>query len=245
MDKFSVLIVEQNSITRKLMRVVLESAGYGVFEAPNGEAGVRLIRDKSPDLVLQDLHLSEMDELELVKELRRSLRHRDIPICFFKPVEPSRLLQVITKYCTTPLAIAHQTKEKFNVFLLDGDPMELKPERLAWEAQGFELATCRNGKKGGEKDRQFSTDAALHGLMGPRLRGLDLRVPIRPLVISSSTDAYINAKYPRLGEKVGSNAFGVGRPNLKKGVEALGVASNLPSYRYPVLHSQMLEENDL
>ena len=49
-----ILVVEDNPITRKMLRFALESEGYHVLEAGDGGAAIRLARDRPPALVLQD-----------------------------------------------------------------------------------------------------------------------------------------------------------------------------------------------
>lgn len=76
----NILVVEDNVITRKMMRLALESAGYGVFEAADGKTAVGAATKNHPALILQDLLLPDIDGLELVKELRKALTDRNVPI---------------------------------------------------------------------------------------------------------------------------------------------------------------------
>ena len=50
-----VLIVDDEKITRMMLRRVLEEAGYAVVEAANGLDGVELCRRERPDVVLMDV----------------------------------------------------------------------------------------------------------------------------------------------------------------------------------------------
>ncbi len=52
-----VLIVEDNEKNMKLARDVLQVKGYTTLEAVTGEDGVRLAKEKLPDLVLMDIQL--------------------------------------------------------------------------------------------------------------------------------------------------------------------------------------------
>ena len=52
-----VLVVEDNERNRKLVRTVLEHAGYDVVEAATGEQGVTTAAEVEPDLVLMDVQL--------------------------------------------------------------------------------------------------------------------------------------------------------------------------------------------
>ena len=71
-----ILVVEDNALNLKLVRDVLEYAGYDVVVATSGEDAVRLARDCSPDLVLMDLQLPGIDGHEALRILRTD---RDSP----------------------------------------------------------------------------------------------------------------------------------------------------------------------
>ncbi len=71
MNAATILVVEDNPITRKMMRFALESEGYRVSEAEDGRAAMSLAGDGPPDLVLQDYVLPDMDGLQLIEGLRR------------------------------------------------------------------------------------------------------------------------------------------------------------------------------
>lgn len=75
-----ILVVEDNERNLKLIRDVLQFAGYEVVEASSGEQGVALAQDCEPDLVLMDLQLPQMDGMEALRLLRTSPRTRDVPV---------------------------------------------------------------------------------------------------------------------------------------------------------------------
>lgn len=65
-----ILVVEDNALNMKLVRDVLQHAGFTVVTATTGEEGVRLARESSPDLVLMDLQLPGIDGHEALRRLR-------------------------------------------------------------------------------------------------------------------------------------------------------------------------------
>src|ERR1700733_14205403 len=57
----TVVVVEDNPITRKMMVVALQLAGYSAFGAGDGASALALVEQKQPDLVVEDLILPDMD----------------------------------------------------------------------------------------------------------------------------------------------------------------------------------------
>jgi CheY-like chemotaxis protein len=76
----TVLVVEDNRLNMKLVRDVLEHAGYVVVEAWTGEDGVALARSRRPDLILMDLQLPGIDGTETMRRLRRGVLADDVPV---------------------------------------------------------------------------------------------------------------------------------------------------------------------
>jgi two-component system cell cycle response regulator DivK len=76
----TVLIVEDNPRNLKLVRDVLEHAGFTVLSADDGEAGIALARERVPDLILMDVHLPGIDGVEALARLRSEARTAAIPV---------------------------------------------------------------------------------------------------------------------------------------------------------------------
>ena len=76
----TVLIVEDNDKNMKLARDVLQAKGYQTLEAITGEEGVKLAREKKPDLVLMDIQLPGINGIEAFRQLRAHENTRRIPV---------------------------------------------------------------------------------------------------------------------------------------------------------------------
>ena len=74
-----ILLVDDDAAIRKIIRKILETAGFEVLEAPNGETAILLMREK-PDLVLQDLILPDITGYDLVQKLRAVSENPLVPI---------------------------------------------------------------------------------------------------------------------------------------------------------------------
>ena len=77
---YVILVVEDNERNLKLLRDVLEYAGYDVRVARTAEDGITLAVSEPPDLVLMDLQLPGIDGMEALRRLRESSRTADIPV---------------------------------------------------------------------------------------------------------------------------------------------------------------------
>jgi len=75
-----ILVVEDNPKNLKLVRDVLRHFGYDVFEATTGEDGVRMAREISPDLILMDLQLPDIDGTEALRRIRTEVPSRPVPV---------------------------------------------------------------------------------------------------------------------------------------------------------------------
>ena len=75
-----ILLVEDNENKMKLCRDVLQAAGYDTVEATTGGRAVELAIEHSPDLVLMDVQLPEIDGVEALGRLREDKRTASIPV---------------------------------------------------------------------------------------------------------------------------------------------------------------------
>ncbi len=76
----TVLVVEDNALNLKLVRDVLEHAGYRVLEAGDAERAIELARAQTPDLILMDVQLPGIDGVEALHRLRADAATASIPV---------------------------------------------------------------------------------------------------------------------------------------------------------------------
>ncbi|MBL4665828.1 MAG: response regulator [Sneathiella sp.] len=75
-----VLVIDDDSNSRDLVRRTLESREWQVAEAENGLIALQNMKDAPPDLVLLDLMMPEMDGFEFLSHMRQEKSWRNIPV---------------------------------------------------------------------------------------------------------------------------------------------------------------------
>jgi CheY-like chemotaxis protein len=75
-----VLVADDESITRLLIKRLLERENFAVLEAQNGDEAVALVTRERPDLVLLDLNMPVMDGYEAIHHLRHDPSLTGLPI---------------------------------------------------------------------------------------------------------------------------------------------------------------------
>lgn len=75
-----VLIIDDDAACRRVYKNVLVKAGWFVSEVENGAEGIAELSDLTPDIILLDLMMPEMDGFEFISRLRENERWRSIPV---------------------------------------------------------------------------------------------------------------------------------------------------------------------
>jgi two-component system, chemotaxis family, chemotaxis protein CheY len=65
------LIVDDSGIIRKVARRILESLGFQILEAENGEQALEACKRELPDAILLDWNMPKMDGYDFLRALRR------------------------------------------------------------------------------------------------------------------------------------------------------------------------------
>jgi len=115
----NILLIEDDESIRDITQELLESEGYGVATAANGQAALQLLKsmDTLPCLILLDLMMPVMDGWQFMEKKRVDARLNAIPVVAFsaleerkisaahtddvirKPINPDVMIKVIKKYC--------------------------------------------------------------------------------------------------------------------------------------------------
>jgi CheY-like chemotaxis protein len=76
----TILLVEDDQISREMLSRRLKRIGYDVRTAENGREGVALALSEGPSLILMDLCMPEMDGFMATRQIRSEPRMGDVPI---------------------------------------------------------------------------------------------------------------------------------------------------------------------
>ena len=112
-----ILMVDDSASVRQMMSFTLQSAGYEVIEAANGEEALELYPESGASMLITDLNMPKMDGYGLIERVRRDPGSRFLPIIMLtteseqgkkdqakalgasgwitKPFRPDQLLKVV------------------------------------------------------------------------------------------------------------------------------------------------------
>ena len=130
MRRSRILLVDDDDLTRELLRDYFADAGYDVMVAANGRGACDVLAGFPADLVITDLEMPGMDGLELIRWLRSSRpgcsillvtarSDRELQLCRLgrkagfecmrKPIEVDRLGQTVERLTSSEYRAAHRT----------------------------------------------------------------------------------------------------------------------------------------
>lgn len=75
-----ILLIDDDALSRKLVKHILIKANYRVIEAENGEQGISLFQERSPALILVDALMPELDGFDFCQIIREFPQGKDTPI---------------------------------------------------------------------------------------------------------------------------------------------------------------------
>ncbi len=115
-----VLVIEDDSFLRGVLARKLKEEGFEVLEAKDGEEGLQKAQEESPDMILLDIVLPEMDGFEVLSRLKDNEKSSHIPVIILsnlgQPDERERGLKLgavafLIKATLTPQEIVQEVKK--------------------------------------------------------------------------------------------------------------------------------------
>ena len=245
----AVLLVEDNPITRKLVRFALQQEEIDLTEAVDGKTALEAAGAKPPDLILQDLLLPDMDGFALAAAFRQLPQLRSVPILAFsgllsqldekriagssftdfvtKPIEPTKLVRMIRAHLPSADGPQSSFGAGRRIVLADDDEVQRKLSVFKLTRLGFDVVDAAEGQAALEAARATPPAAIITDAMMPGLDGFGLCAAARqdpvlkdvPIVMLTST--YVDAADRELGRLAGANEFVIRTPALREMITAL------------------------
>ena len=78
----NILIVDDSESIREVVSFTLENEGYNVKVGIDGKDALKFLDGSQIDLIITDLHMPEMNGIELIREVRVMEQYKRIPILF-------------------------------------------------------------------------------------------------------------------------------------------------------------------
>jgi len=98
-----VLVVEDDSNMRQMLRRMLEQESWAVCEAPNGQAALECVARAQPSLIILDMLMPVMDGFQMVAELQKHEDWRKIPVVVVSAKELTQEDRVRLQGCVTTI----------------------------------------------------------------------------------------------------------------------------------------------
>ena len=113
-----ILLVDDAAFMRMMLKDILTKAGYDpIVEAENGLVAIEKYKEETPDLVIMDITMPEMDGIQAVKEIKKMAPSANIIMCsamgqqamviesiqagakdfIVKPFQPDRVIEAVQK----------------------------------------------------------------------------------------------------------------------------------------------------
>ena len=81
--KDKILLIEDHDMSRKMSRINLLEGGFMVVEAKNGMDGIKMLQEHTPNLIILDLQMGDMDGFKVLSMLKTSPKWMNIPVLVF------------------------------------------------------------------------------------------------------------------------------------------------------------------
>ncbi len=149
--KPTILVVDDDTPIRSLLRQELTDTGYRVREAANGKAALDMVRLEKPDLIILDVMMPEINGFDVAAVLKNDPATMDIPIIILSIVQDKeRGFRIgVDRYLTKPIdteKLFHEVDElleqgvsKKKVLVVDEDASAVKTLTEVLSARGYKV----------------------------------------------------------------------------------------------------------
>jgi CheY-like chemotaxis protein len=185
-----VLVIDDDPAARDLMKRFLTREGFQAIVADNGEEGLRLARERHPNVITLDVMMPKTDGWAVLQQLKADPRLRDIPVIMVTIVDDKNLGYTLgaADYITKPVDREHLGRilNRYRcpqppcpVLLIEDDQVTRGMMRSMLEREGWEVVEAANGREGLEQLAKARPNAILLDLMMPEMDGFEFLMNVR------------------------------------------------------------------
>lgn len=194
-----IVLMEDEKVLGEILLAKLYDAGYDAKWALDGEAGMKVIRAFTPDLVLLDIVMPKKDGYEVLEEMRKDAAMKNIPVIVIsnsgQPVEikrilglgakdyiikaqfsPEEVLEKVARYIGSEGGHAEHTASTKNVSILvvedDAFLSSLVSTRLSKE--GYQVTSAFDGDQAWSALQKTVPDLVLLDIIMPGMNGFEV-----------------------------------------------------------------------
>ena len=87
-----ILVVDDNAVVARVLARLLQQKGHHALVAGDGPAALGVAREQSPDLILLDMMMPDMDGLEVLRRLKADPNTASPPVILFSAVDDPKVV---------------------------------------------------------------------------------------------------------------------------------------------------------
>ncbi|MBE9561290.1 MAG: response regulator [Proteobacteria bacterium] len=186
-----VLVIDDDKITREMLKKYLSNLGYSVAIASDGKEGLRLAKKLRPDAILLDIKMPQMDGWNVISSLKDNPLLSDIPVIMIsmeeqcdkgyamgatdylmKPVGREQLATILNKY-----NIGDESQRL--VMVIEDDIVIREFMNNMLKAEGWRVFKAENGKVALEHLEEKKPSLILLDLLMPEMDGFEFVARLR------------------------------------------------------------------
>ncbi|MCP4005991.1 MAG: response regulator [bacterium] len=201
------LVIDDDPNSRNLIQRSLTKDGFSVILATGGEEGLRLAREKRPDLITLDVMMPGMDGWAVLRELKADPEVNQIPVIMVTMVDDQGMGYALgaADYLTKPidhrqlvtlLGRYRGERPSGSALIVEDDANTRELMRRQLEGARWTVREAENGKVALDRVREEQPELILLDLMMPEMDGFEFLLELRrdeawrdiPVVVVSAKD---------------------------------------------------------
>jgi signal transduction histidine kinase/DNA-binding response OmpR family regulator len=183
-DGATVLVIDDDPAALDLVGRFLVGAGFGVITASGGEEGLRLARERRPDVITLDIVMPQPDGWAVLAELKADPVLSDTPVILMSMTDDRNLGYALgaSEYLTKPVdwdrlgaALHRHAREggESLALVVDDETEARDVLRRGLERAGWQVAEAANGREALERMTERAPELILLDLMMPEMDGFE------------------------------------------------------------------------